>query len=98
MRMMTLALSAAFAAAIATSAAPQQAHAESGLAMPSATDFSSARKSKAKRANVATPRYRHGPGTIACTRAGCSTVPPGCHAVRERTVDGSPSGFEIIVC
>ena len=63
-----------------------------------ATDFSSAPGHKRRAPAEAVPRYRHGPGTIACTRAGCNPVPPGCHAVRERSVDGSPSGFQIIVC
>lgn len=36
--------------------------------------------------------------TIACTMAGCMPVPPGCHAEMGLTADGSPSGFEVIVC
>jgi hypothetical protein len=63
-----------------------------------ATDLSSARRHKPRAPVEAVPHYRHGPGTIACTRAGCNRVPPGCHAVRERSVDGSPSGFQIIDC
>jgi hypothetical protein len=62
------------------------------------TDFSSARRHKRRAPAEAVPHYRHGSGTIACTRAGCNPVPPGCHAVRDRLVDGSPSGFQIIVC
>lgn len=64
----------------------------------SATDFSAAQRRKRAPVVEAVPRYRHGPGTIACTHAGCQTVPHGCHAIRERTIDDSPSGFQIIVC
>ena len=35
---------------------------------------------------------------IACTRTGCRDVPPGCSVEIERTLDGSPSGFEMIIC
>ena len=88
-------------ALIAAASAPGTAAADGSTGIRSssaATDFSSARRHKRSAVPYALPRYRHGPGTIACTRAGCSPVPPGCHAVRERTVDDSPSGFQIIVC
>jgi hypothetical protein len=37
-------------------------------------------------------------GIIACTQAGCVPVPPGCFRVAGRTSEGSPSGFDKIVC
>lgn len=56
-----------------------------------ATEWSSAQKRKAQRP-AAPPRR------IACTRTGCRDVPPGCSVEIERTLDGSPSGFEMIIC
>ena len=88
-------IAVAFAATPGVTAADPGTSARSGHA---ATDFSSARRRKRTAPAYAVPRYRHGPGTIACTRAGCNPVPPGCHAVQERTWDGSPSGFQVIVC
>jgi hypothetical protein len=91
----------AASALIAAASAPGTAVAQGNTGVRSdsnATDFSSARRHKRSAAPYALPRYRHGPGTIACTRAGCNPVPPSCHAVRERTVDGSPSGFQIVIC
>jgi hypothetical protein len=41
---------------------------------------------------------RQGPGQIACTRAGCIPVPPGCYGKMTYTWDGYPTGFEAIVC
>jgi len=55
---------------------------------------SAKRKKRAKRtAQPAQPQ-----AIIACTRGGCRPVPPGCQAVTERMWDGSPSGFQAIVC
>ncbi len=87
----------ALAMLVATPAVPGQA-AEPGIwGAPAATDFSAAKRRHRPSVRASSP-YRHGPGTIACTHAGCVPVPPGCHAIRERTIDGSPSGFQIIVC
>jgi hypothetical protein len=35
---------------------------------------------------------------IACTVSGCLPVPPGCGQIPGRTIDGSPSGFDLIIC
>jgi hypothetical protein len=35
---------------------------------------------------------------IACTDVGCLPVPRGCHPAGGRTFDGSPSGFDVMVC
>ena len=35
---------------------------------------------------------------IACTSAGCLRVPPNCRPAPGRTFDGSPSGFDVMVC
>ena len=83
---------------VAQAAPVRSHHPEFAAASGLATDFSAAKRRRREPRIEAAPRYRHGPGTIACTRAGCNPVPPGCHAVRERTVDDSPSGFQIIVC
>jgi hypothetical protein len=37
-------------------------------------------------------------GQIACTVSGCVTMPRGCVRVPGRSPDGSPSGFDRIVC
>ena len=51
-------------------------------------------------ANAREPRQRDtgGQGQIACTVSGCVTIPGGCHRVPGRSSDGSPSGFDRIVC
>jgi hypothetical protein len=73
--------------------------AEPGLSAASpATDFSSAKRRKRSHRVEPVLRYRHGPGTIACTRAGCQAIAPGCHAIRQRGFDDTPTGFQIIVC
>jgi hypothetical protein len=38
------------------------------------------------------------PLQIACTQYGCMQVPRGCQRAPGRTPDGSPSGFDVIVC
>jgi hypothetical protein len=43
----------------------------------------------------AAQQYR--PGDIVCTKTGCRTLPPNCHAVNEETWEG-PTGYAIIVC
>jgi hypothetical protein len=98
--MRTLPLTATILALLyAPASAAGSGNAQPGLSsIGPATDFSAAKRRKRAPVVEAVSRYRHGPGTIACTHAGCQTVPPGCHAIRERTVDDSPSGFQIIVC
>ena len=53
-------------------------------------------------ANAREPRQRdtgeRGQGQIACTVSGCVTMPRGCVRVPGRSPDGSPSGFDRIVC
>jgi len=39
-----------------------------------------------------------GQAKIACTAAGCRTIPANCHPEPGMTWDGMPSGFDIIVC
>lgn len=42
-------------------------------------------------------REQYRPGDIVCTKTGCRTLPPNCHAVNEETWEG-PTGYQIIVC
>ena len=35
---------------------------------------------------------------IACTDVGCLPVPRGCYPTGGKTADGSPSGFDVMVC
>ena len=37
-------------------------------------------------------------GQIACTIVGCIRIPPECHPEMGYTADGTPTGFEIVVC
>ena len=37
-------------------------------------------------------------GQIACTIVGCIRIPPECHPEMGYTEDGTPTGFEIVVC
>jgi hypothetical protein len=37
-------------------------------------------------------------GQIACTIAGCIRIPPECHPEMGYTIDGIPTGFDIVVC
>ena len=39
-----------------------------------------------------------GQAKIACTVAGCRTIPANCHPEPGMTWDGMPTGFDIIVC
>ncbi len=72
---------------------PSRAFADAGST--TAIEWSAQAKSKTKRqTNSARPIQRR----IACPRAGCGPVPPGCTAVPERGWDGAPTGFEMIVC
>jgi hypothetical protein len=66
------------------------------LSAAPATEWSSA--SRRKRVKRPRARQYRSPARIACTRAGCGPVPPGCTAAPERNWDGIPTGFEMIVC
>jgi len=37
-------------------------------------------------------------GQIACTVFGCQPIPPNCHPETGYNWDGTPSGFDIVVC
>jgi len=37
-------------------------------------------------------------GQIACTIDGCHRIPPQCHPEMGYTIDGIPTGFDIVVC
>lgn len=37
-------------------------------------------------------------GQIACTIVGCMRIPPECHPEMGYTNDGTPTGFDIVVC
>ena len=53
----------------------------------------------AKKRKRAYRGYRAYGGTqIACTRFGCNPIPPGCRIITGRTWDGTPSGFDDVIC
>ena len=40
-----------------------------------------------------------GPGVqIACTHIGCNPIPRGCHIEKEFGWDGTPTGYDLVVC
>ena len=39
-----------------------------------------------------------GQSKIACTVAGCQSIPANCHPEPGMSFDGMPTGFDIIVC
>jgi hypothetical protein len=40
-----------------------------------------------------------GPGVqIACTHVGCNPIPRGCRIEKEYSWDGTPTGFDLVVC
>src|SRR5262245_5534184 len=56
-------------------------------------------------ASAASTRHkRHSKGAaavqpqIACTVVGCMPVPRGCHPEMGYTPDGTPTGFDVVVC
>lgn len=50
-------------------------------------------------ADAATSRHHpaHTP-QIACTEVGCLPVPPQCTIAGGKTFDGTPTGFDVMVC
>ena len=53
-----------------------------------------------KPATLAAQKHKRAAGQskIACTVAGCRTIPANCHPEPGMTWDGMPTGFDIIVC
>ena len=35
---------------------------------------------------------------IACTRLGCNPIPKGCRIEKEFSWDGTPTGYDLVVC
>jgi hypothetical protein len=94
----TLALAAAVAlgaAAIASSPATagSRAVADQPSAATAQADEFSAKKRKRYRGYQA-----YGGTQIACTPFGCRPIPPGCRIITGRTWDGTPSGFDDVIC
>jgi hypothetical protein len=81
-------------------AAPNEARGVETLSVHAGTitEWSSAqRKKRQHRATTGVDAY--GASTqIACPRAGCQRVPPGCVRDAERSWDGTPTGFDVIFC
>ena len=51
--------------------------------------------------NRATQPFRppaRGETRIACTVVGCIPIKPNCHPETGYTADGTPSGFDVVVC
>jgi hypothetical protein len=46
----------------------------------------------------AAKKHRREAGQIACTIVGCIHIPPECHPEMGYTNDGTPTGFDIVVC
>ena len=65
------------------------------LALPAAAQAASQHRHRHHHVSHATrPVQRE----IACTVVGCAPVPPGCHRAEGKTLDGSPTGFDIADC
>jgi hypothetical protein len=84
-------LGAALLATPAAAGAPPSAGLMTDNAGP--IEVSAQRRKRSKARRTAAPATQ-----IACTRFGCRPIPPGCRIVGERTWDGSPSGFDAVVC
>jgi hypothetical protein len=61
------------------------------LALMPASAASTHHKRHSKGAAAAQPQ-------IACTVVGCMPVPRGCHPEMGYTPDGTPTGFDVVVC
>ena len=61
------------------------------LASMSASAAPTHHKRNTKAATAAQPQ-------IACTVVGCMPVPRGCHPEIGYTPDGTPTGFDVVVC
>lgn len=70
------------------------------------TDFSAAKRRKKQVrtipdtsfAAIRAMTHQAEPARVACPRSGCQPVPRGCLREPERTMDGTPTGFDAIVC
>jgi hypothetical protein len=51
--------------------------------------------SRHHRAAAKAPAYQP---QIACTDVGCLPVPRGCYPTGGKTMDGTPTGFDVMVC
>ena len=62
--------------------------------------FGIAQAQTQKPATLAAQKHKRAAGQsrIACTVAGCQTIPPNCHPEPGMSWDGMPTGFDIIVC
>jgi hypothetical protein len=53
------------------------------------------KKSPAKKPLI---RHLRTSGQIACTPAGCGRIPANCHPTQGYRWDGTPTGFDVVVC
>lgn len=60
--------------------------------------FAAAPASAASKHHRAKAARAGGQPQIACTVAGCLPVPRGCHPQIGYTPDGTPTGFDVMVC
>lgn len=65
------------------------------IALPAAAEAASKNK---RAAHHISQSYAVQQSQIACTDVGCLPVPRGCYPTGGRTFDGSPSGFDVMVC
>lgn len=78
----------------------------SGLALGSATAAPAGAQMPNHRIILAATEKKHAahqsrsrePEYIACTKFGCQPTPPGCHPDIGYYPDGSPTGYNIVVC
>jgi hypothetical protein len=66
------------------------------VALPAVAEAASKQKRKVHH-GVRAPYAVQQP-QIACTDVGCLPVPRGCYPTGGKTFDGSPSGFDVMVC
>jgi hypothetical protein len=66
------------------------------VALPAVAEAASKQKRKVHRALRAP--YAVQQPQIACTDVGCLPVSRGCYPTGGKTFDGSPSGFDVMVC
>lgn len=86
--------------------APEQVRGIFSASESAATDFSAARRRKKPISRSRATNFQETRSTthqaeqaqIACPRGGCRPVPRGCVREPERSFDGTPTGFDAIVC